>query len=228
MPGWRRSRLGWRAVSDTDTALSWSERLGLGAFGLIAKTVFGALVGAAVAVAGALEGLPWSVVVLMFLGAFAIAIWLWNALLFRSTQKSMQRLIAMQTPRFAGPPKPRASKRELQERVIQGRSIRLVDLVEDEVFPIIQDKTFVDCDLNGPAVLGPMSNAVRMIGISVGMDASADPSDLFLEIGPDRFLFGVIGLDRCEFNGCRFNRTGFAVSREMKEQWLREVTRDQP
>ncbi|AZH79446.1 hypothetical protein CSX12_13865 [Microbacterium sp. Y-01] len=82
--------------------------------------------------------------------------------------------------------------------------VRLADLAVTS--DTIEGVTFRDCLVLGPAIVIPMSETSITNGVFTG-----DPEALFWELNPARELvIGAIGLVSCEFDGCRFERVGFA------------------
>ncbi|MNE14174.1 hypothetical protein [uncultured Brevundimonas sp.] len=73
--------------------------------------------------------------------------------------------------------------------------------------PVIENRTFVECLIEGPAVLLPLEGC-RFDGCNMG-DAHGDPRNLLLQpVGPER-VTGAIPLKNCTFINCRFIGVGF-------------------
>jgi len=72
--------------------------------------------------------------------------------------------------------------------------------------PVITDKMFIDCVLEGPAMIAPLAGTTFD---SCDMGAVENPhSLLFKAQGPK--LVGVIGFRDCTFVRCRFRQVGFS------------------
>ena len=97
----------------------------------------------------------------------------------------------------------------LREPELRGKVFRIADLIEDG--STIRGRTFIDCDIYGPAILLPNPDTVSMrrnfFLSDVGMDG------LFLRLDPaQRIADGVIGLEDSRVEGCRLVRIGIAGS----------------
>lgn len=102
-------------------------------------------------------------------------------------------------------------------RVTRSEVIRLADLAT--VSDIVEDRRFEDCMLVGPAVL-VLLDSVDLI--SCGFEGSAEA--MLWELPADRTqVQGAIGLRRCSFIGCRFQRVGFAGTPEVMEMFRRST-----
>jgi hypothetical protein len=75
----------------------------------------------------------------------------------------------------------------------------------------IRDREFVDCDINGPAVL--------YLGEETALNTNSWDGDLdaiLWRIEPGRArILGAINVERTTFVGCRFHNIGIAASPEM-------------
>ena len=90
--------------------------------------------------------------------------------------------------------------------------------------PVLQDMTFVDKEIVGPAVLVPMDDQVSVIQSYLGIDADA----VLWEIPVEReHLSGAIGLERCTFLRCRFINIGVGGPPEAMEH-IRRTTPEGP
>jgi hypothetical protein len=71
----------------------------------------------------------------------------------------------------------------------------------------IENRTFIECLIEGPAVLLPLSGC-NFDSCDMG-DAQGDPRTLMLKpVGPDRVI-GTIAIRNCKFIRCRFLGVGF-------------------
>jgi hypothetical protein len=73
--------------------------------------------------------------------------------------------------------------------------------------PLIQGKAFVDCIIEGPAVLLALSGVV-FDACNMGMTGE-DPRSLMLMPMAKNKVIGAIGMKNCTFNRCRFFAVGF-------------------
>ena len=77
--------------------------------------------------------------------------------------------------------------------------------------PIVENRTFIDCLIEGPAVLLPLEGC-HFDGCNMG-DAQGDPRNLLLQpAGPQR-VTGAVPLKHCTFINCRFLGVGFTGSK---------------
>jgi hypothetical protein len=86
------------------------------------------------------------------------------------------------------------------------RVIWLRDLVPDD--GVLDGHTFVDCEVNGPAVLVLQGDHTVL-----GHNDFGGPSleAVLWEVAPDRpTVVGAVLALNCTFNDCRFRRIGFA------------------
>ena len=85
--------------------------------------------------------------------------------------------------------------------------IRITDLTVNE--DVLRGLTFENCQIVGPAVL-------ILLGKTLVQDCNweATPESMIWVVEDDRdSVTGAIGLEDCEFYGCRFVRAGLAVKR---------------
>lgn len=73
--------------------------------------------------------------------------------------------------------------------------------------PLIQNRTFTNCIIEGPAVLLAMSG-VNFDNCNLGM-ASEDPRSLILMPMAKNKVVGAIGLKDCTFRNCQFFAIGY-------------------
>lgn len=86
---------------------------------------------------------------------------------------------------------------------INGHHFRITDLVKDH--HIIQDRTFENCTIWGPAIIVLEKSVV--LGATIG-----NPDEVLYEIG-ERYCVGVIGVVNCTFKKCKFFKIGFMGSK---------------
>ena len=75
----------------------------------------------------------------------------------------------------------------------------------------IEDKTFTDCVIEGPAVVAVMNGTLFD---ACAMGATTDVRTLLYRPVGDK-MAGVIGLSRCRFVRCRFVQVGFTGSEDL-------------
>ncbi|MFZ4164869.1 hypothetical protein [Brevundimonas sp. NPDC058933] len=75
----------------------------------------------------------------------------------------------------------------------------------------IEGKTFTECLIEGPAVIGVM-NGTHFDTCNMGV--AENPKTLLLDPRGD-MIAGVIGMSNCQFIRCRFVQVAFTGAREM-------------
>jgi hypothetical protein len=79
--------------------------------------------------------------------------------------------------------------------------------------PNLEDLTFQNCRIIGPAVLVPQSSDFLHCAWDGELDA------LFWEVPPTRtFIIGGVGVTRCTFSSCTFTMIGLAGTSELRAQ----------
>ncbi|WP_419756094.1 hypothetical protein [Brevundimonas sp.] len=78
----------------------------------------------------------------------------------------------------------------------------------------IEDKTFTECLIEGPAVMAIM-NGTTFDGCNMGV--AGNPRTLLLQPLGD-MIAGVVGMSNCRFVRCRFVQVGFTGSPELLQQ----------
>jgi hypothetical protein len=91
------------------------------------------------------------------------------------------------------------------------RVIQISSLLPPGAGSIIRGRTFEDASFVGPAVVAPLTG-VTFDHCVFGFDK--DMESILWEVAPDRFVVGVIGLERCTFRRCRFNGISFMGIKE--------------
>lgn len=88
------------------------------------------------------------------------------------------------------------------DRTYRNQTVRLADLTV--VSDVIQDVTFENCSIIGPAVVvlqdSTLTNCV--------FNGTAE--ELFWDVGDRRSVLGVVAMVRCTIVGSSFQRIGFA------------------
>lgn len=89
--------------------------------------------------------------------------------------------------------------------------VRLADL--SVTSDMVEGVTFQDCLVLGPAVVVPLGET-RIENCSF----AGTPDAIFWEVSEGRdLIIGAVGLSECKFDGCRFERVGFAGGRDILE-----------
>lgn len=86
--------------------------------------------------------------------------------------------------------------------VVRNEAVRVVDLVEGIVPPILRGRAFVACRLVGPAVL---LVAGRTVIAECGL-----PVEALWQLDAGRGYQGGIGIEDCVLHGCTFEGVGLA------------------
>jgi hypothetical protein len=84
---------------------------------------------------------------------------------------------------------------------------------------VIEGRTFINCTLEGPAVLAALDGWV-FEGCFFG-EVGDDPGSLLLHTLGERSVAGVIPFRDCKFVGCNFRAVGFTGNRPFLEEMLR-------
>lgn len=96
------------------------------------------------------------------------------------------------------------------------QTIRIPDLaVTDNV---LRGLIFEGCHVMGPAILALIQN-VTMNNSS--FEGTADA--VIWEVPEGRTILGVIGLENCEFYGCRFTNIGLALPPDLAGRFRQEL-----
>jgi hypothetical protein len=102
------------------------------------------------------------------------------------------------------------------DRTHRNALLRLSDLTVNN--DLIEDQIFENCKLVGPAVIVPMDSEFSNCGWL------GEPDALIWEIPEERTLIlGAIGLVRCRFYGCTFERIGMGLRGDAAEQFRRQI-----
>lgn len=121
------------------------------------------------------------------------------------------------------PPKPLAA--DLTASRFEGNAISLFELFKANLLatrqPLITGKTFVDCRLEGPAVLLALDK-VEFDSCNMGM-SQGDPRALLMMPMAKNRVVGAIGLRECRFERCEFFAVGFTGPDSFIDQFLQVV-----
>lgn len=204
-----RRVLRWlRMGLDIDGTVSLALRLG----GL-AKVLIGMFSGAVVTLAAVLEDLPIAVVLTLGIAAAALAVWLVNGLLYLTEQRRLRTAVqgGKGTPRGAPRDRPAATPDELRESYLNGRVVRIADLVEEDGGPpIVRNRTFEDCELRGPAIVVLLGTIITHSPLCI--DDATQPAGAFWDAPTlGSRLYGVVGFQDCVIRRCDLVRVGFAA-----------------
>lgn len=109
----------------------------------------------------------------------------------------------------------------------QGRGVWLPQLYLETTRTgsgVIENRTFTDCIIEGPAVLFPLG-ACTFESCDLGAGDGA-PSDLtFIPGGPKRII-GAVPLRNCSFIRCRFSGVAFTGNKAFLDKMVRSLTGD--
>ena len=86
--------------------------------------------------------------------------------------------------------------------------IRIVDLITDHEQPVIENQTFEDKDIRGPAVLLPLDGGC-------GFDKCnfrGSQEEIFLEVPKGKAQLGVIGMRSVKFVRCDLSGIGLVAT----------------
>lgn len=86
----------------------------------------------------------------------------------------------------------------------------------------VENRTFIDCLIEGPAVLLPLE-ACHFDSCDMG-DAKGDPRTLLLEPRSPERVTGTIPLRNCRFERCRFLGVGFTGSKSYLDHMVEALS----
>jgi hypothetical protein len=96
------------------------------------------------------------------------------------------------------------------QKKFDSQVVRISDLVVTQ--DLLEGYEFTNCIIIGPAIFVAIGDTSILNSSFAG-----DSESIFWVVEPQRpHLIGAIGLKDCEFDGCRFDRVGFAGPAEMK------------
>lgn len=100
------------------------------------------------------------------------------------------------------------------DKTLRNRVVKIMDLVSKEGG--LEGYTFLNCQINGPAVLAFL-DAVRFQHNSFD---TPDWDAVLWEVLPSRpRVIGAIGVTNCNFDGCRLTHIGIAGPPELLRQF---------
>lgn len=83
---------------------------------------------------------------------------------------------------------------------------------------VLEDRVFIECLIEGPAVLLPMEGC-HFDGCNMG-DAHGDPRNLLLQPMAPQRVTGAIALKNCKFINCRFLGVGFTGTKAYLDEMV--------
>lgn len=117
------------------------------------------------------------------------------------------------------------SSHALNRSYIADQEVRVVDLVAPGETNVT-GKTLERCKVVGPAILALLDGTVAD---SCSFDIHGlTPDALFWEIESDRWVLGAIGLKRCTFRNCSFERCGIVGTKSDREYIQGELSKGRP
>ena len=118
---------------------------------------------------------------------------------------------------------PRQMSREnlLKQPYLQGVSLRIAEIVQNHV---IENRTFEDCTLEGPAVIVKTG-----VGIFHECNFEGNLGEILWGIPSSRkAVLGAIELRNTVFRRCRFREVGIAGPPDVIKIWLEDTSRTPP
>lgn len=112
----------------------------------------------------------------------------------------------------------RLSADQMAQPYVRGLSFRITDFVGPD--NRIRNKTFIDCDIYGPAVLGGSEPNAGMVIFDDTFNAPKD--HVFIVVPPGEYV-GLIGVTNCTFRQCRFHNVAIAGTPDHVAKWTREA-----
>jgi hypothetical protein len=120
------------------------------------------------------------------------------------------------------PHKQRATVEELTAGRIVNRLVYVTDLPPDND-GMIRQKTFIDCEMVGPAIISPGRS--DLVHPTLGA-AEGDIESVLWPANPAaRLAVGVFGFDLCQFEDCRFEDIGITGPPDLLDQY-RQIPRN--
>lgn len=95
-------------------------------------------------------------------------------------------------------------KRLLSHRDITGEALHIWELINFANKPLVEDRTFTDCVLNGPAMVAFVAND-HIEHCSLG---EGDFDSILHEMPHVGVKQGIIGFVNCKFIRCKFRQLG--------------------
>jgi hypothetical protein len=208
------------------TSHPWYKKAAKGAelfgiFGLVKLAVSG-VIGALVAVLGARGGVKPVYIVVLSIFAAGCALWVVNQI---GSRRARLKLETAGSGSFAlsesQPPvsqrgvshKQKATVSELAQGTIRDRQIDVSSLSR-EADGFVRQKTFLDCDLVGPAVVFLLQ--CELLGVVFRGPPQDSIEAILIPKNPDAVMVvGVIGFAQCRFDRGTFTDVGFTGPPEM-------------
>lgn len=100
--------------------------------------------------------------------------------------------------------------------------IYIYELAREHEDDIVEDIAFEDCSIIGPVVLIVLDD-VSLVG-----NHFQSPHVVWPPLDAERPYFGAIGVQRCDFRNCRFERVGLAGPKRFTEMFLAQVGGEPP
>lgn len=116
--------------------------------------------------------------------------------------------------------------RRLQESPeISGETIFLWELIAPGARPIVSDRTFRNCTINGPGLVTFIGNT-EMVAVTLAMlETGGDPEQVMFESpSTPHVKQGLVAFVHCKFSRCKFVGLGFYGERSMLDR-LKNVPR---
>jgi hypothetical protein len=98
-----------------------------------------------------------------------------------------------------------------QRKEFRSETVRLHELIGIGRPPRLQGYVFDDCDVYGPAVIGPVATEIS----DCLFNTPDSERGVCIEVAPSQPLLGVIMLYNCRFRRCRFHQVNVAGTAEM-------------
>jgi len=99
--------------------------------------------------------------------------------------------------------------------------IRVADLIHGSDY-LIEDKTFEDCILYGPGVIGFIGEKSKPMRLNF-CSFDGDKESLLIEVPDNRKIIGAIGFRGCTLVRCRFIGLGIVGNKEMIDYFRSEI-----
>ena len=162
---------------------------------------------------------PWQIVALALGVFFAILA------AFGTWMDGRSSLVALPVKSDVATPPPQsvkgspiATKEELTAPTVTGLRVRIHDLIGEDGVPVITNKTFRECRIEGPAVLSPVAPPGPHL---IGRQTTNADFASFVYAMDAKPTAGVIGMMAVTFRQCDFYRVGFAVPADAFDHWQR-------
>jgi hypothetical protein len=92
-----------------------------------------------------------------------------------------------------------------ESRDLAGETFYVWELFEPDLKPLVKDRTFTDCEINGPAIITPMDSRLEHCDL-----ASGNIDEVLYQMSSSPGVRqGIFGFVNCTFRRCQFRRVGF-------------------